>query len=119
RFGFGTLTGVDLDSEGPGMIKLPGDPNWFPSELGTNAFGQGIAVTPVQMITAVSAVANQGMMMKPYIVRQFISGEKAVSVEPMAVRQAISQDTAETLTQMMVEVVAREAKMAQVPGYRI
>lgn len=119
RFGFGRLSGIDLDSEGPGMVKLPGDSNWFPSDLGTNAFGQGIAVTPVQMLSAVSAIANEGLLMKPYVVRQFISADKVLSVEPMAVRQVISQDTAETLTNLMVEVVDREAKKAKVPGYRI
>jgi cell division protein FtsI/penicillin-binding protein 2 len=125
RFGFGNLTGVDLDSEGPGMMKLPGDPNWFPSELGTNSFGQGIAVTPMQMITAVSAVANRGMMMEPYIAQRFIiedesgDGERVIQVEPMAKRRAISQEAAETLTNMLVQVVERGATKAQVPGYRI
>jgi cell division protein FtsI/penicillin-binding protein 2 len=125
RFGFGILTEVDLDSEGPGMIKLPGDSHWFPSELGTNAFGQGIAVTPMQMIAAVSAVANQGTLVKPYIVHELIapdpeSGEeRVVQVQPMVVRRAISQETAKTLTNMLVEVVERGATDAQVPGYRI
>ncbi len=125
RFGFGTLTQVDLASEGPGMMKLPGDSNWFPSELGTNSFGQGIAVTPMQMIVAVSAVANRGTLMKPHIVRQLIiqdpetGEERIVQVESMAVRQAISQETARTLTNMLVEVVERGAPKAQVPGYRI
>jgi len=119
RFGFGNLTGVDLASEGPGMVKRPGDSNWFPSDLGTNAFGQGIAVTPVQMLSAVSAVANHGLLMKPYIVEQFITTDKVISVEPMAVRQAITEETADTLTGMLVEVVAREATKAQVAGYRI
>lgn len=125
RFGFGTLTGVDLASEGPGMVKLPGDSHWFPSELGTNSFGQGIAVTPMQMIVAVSAVANRGTMVKPHVVHQFIaqdpeSGElEPVVVEPMVVRRAISPETAETLTGMLVEVVEQGATRAQVPGYRI
>jgi cell division protein FtsI/penicillin-binding protein 2 len=125
RFGFGTLTEVDLQSEGPGMVKLPGDPNWFPSELGTNSFGQGIAVTPMQMIVAVAAVANQGTMMKPYVVQELItthpeSGEQqVVQVQPMVVRRAIGQATAQTLTDMLVEVVERGATEAQVPGYRI
>jgi len=125
RFGFGTLTTVDLASEGPGMVKLPGDSNWFPSELGTNSFGQGIAVTPMQMIVAVSAVANRGTMVKPHIVHQFISqdpesGELApVAVEPMIVRRAISQQAAETLTNMLVEVVEQSATRAQIPGYRV
>ena len=125
RFGFGTLSNVDLASEGPGMMKLPGDSDWFPSELGTNAFGQGIAVTPMQMIAAVSAVANRGTLMKPHIVHQFIipdpggKGVQTVEVEPMVVRSAISPETAATLTDMLVEVVQKEAVKAQVPGYRI
>ena len=125
RFGFGTLTEVDLDSEGPGMVKLPGDSNWFPSELGTNSFGQGIAVTPMQMLVAVSAVANRGTMMKPYIVHELVGAdsetgeERVVQVQPLVVRRAISQRTAETLTSMLMEVVDRGATEAQVPGYSV
>jgi cell division protein FtsI/penicillin-binding protein 2 len=125
RFGFGTPTGVDLDAEVPGQMKLPGDSHWFPSELGTNSFGQGIAVTPLQMIAAVSAVANQGMLMKPYIVQAFIArdtqstGEQVAQREPMVVRRAISPEAAETLTSMLVQVVERGATKAKVPGYRI
>ena len=125
RFGFGTLINVDLASEGPGMMKLPGDSYWFPSDLGTNAFGQGIAVTPMQMIVAISAVANQGTLMKPHIVHQFItsdpqSGEqKIVPVDPMIVRRTISKETAATLTEMMVQVVEQGTTKARVPGYRI
>ncbi len=125
RFGFGHLTEVDLASEGPGMVKLPGDSNWFPSELGTNSFGQGVAVTPMQMIRAAAAVSNRGLMMKPYAVHQYITfdedtgRERVIQVEPMIVRQAISQDTARTLTNLLVQVVERGATKAQVPGYRV
>jgi cell division protein FtsI/penicillin-binding protein 2 len=124
RFGFGSLTDVDLASEGPGMMKLPGDSNWFPSELGTNSFGQGIAVTPIQMIAAVSAVANHGVLMKPHIVDQYLKDEengdqRIIQVEPTIVRRAISEETAATLTQMLVAVIEQGATEAQVPGYRI
>jgi cell division protein FtsI/penicillin-binding protein 2 len=125
RFGFGQLTEVDLASEGPGMMKLPGDSNWFPSDLGTNSFGQGIAVTPIQMITAAAAIANQGVLMKPHIVDHMIVDDgsggnpRVVHVVPMSVRGAISQETAQTLTDMMVEVVEMGADKARVPGYRI
>lgn len=125
RFGFGALTGVDLSSEGPGLVKLPGDSNWFPSDLGTNAFGQGIAVTPMQMVSAASAVANRGLLMNPHIVQQTVSnvggGEQreTVKVEPMVMRRAISQDAADTLSQMLVAVVDRHAEKAQVPGYSV
>ncbi len=125
RFGFGDLTEVDLANEGPGMMKLPGDSNWFPSELGTNAFGQGIAVTPMQMITAVAAVANRGLLMQPYVVQQSITtdyetGQNQITqAKPTIVRRAISQEAAGTLTYMLTEVVDRGATKAQVPGYRI
>ncbi|MGD8490675.1 MAG: penicillin-binding protein 2 [Anaerolineae bacterium] len=125
RFGFGALTDVDLASEGPGMMKQPGDSNWFPSELGTNSFGQGIAVTPIQMITAVSAVANGGLLMQPYVVQRQISidpetgEERVVQRDPKIVRRAISQETAQTMTQMLVQVIERGATKAQVPGYRV
>ncbi|MFN2168578.1 MAG: peptidoglycan D,D-transpeptidase FtsI family protein, partial [Anaerolineae bacterium] len=125
RFGLGALTQVDLASEGPGMMKLPGDSNWFPSELGTNSFGQGIAVTPMQMIVAVATVANDGMLMKPYVVQQFIArdpesgGLRTIDVEPMAVRRAISPETAGTMTNMLVQVVEQGATKAQIPGYRV
>lgn len=125
RFGLGALTQVDLASEGPGMMKLPGDSNWFPSELGTNSFGQGIAVTPMQMIVAVATVANDGMLMKPYVVQQFIArdpetgGLRTIDVEPMAVRRAISQETARTMTNMLMRVVEEGATKAQIPGYRV
>jgi cell division protein FtsI/penicillin-binding protein 2 len=125
RFGFGSLTGVDLALEGPGMVKLPGDSNWFPSDLGTNSFGQGIAVTPMQMIAAAAAVANRGMLMKPYIVHQYIvadeqgEGQRLVQVEPMVTRWAISPEAAETLNDMLVQVIEQGATKAQVPGYRV
>lgn len=125
RFGFGQLTDVDLASEGPGMMKLPGDANWFPSELGTNSFGQGIAVTPMQMITAVAAVANQGLLLQPHILQQTIikdrdgEVEKVVQVPPEIVRQAISKEAAATLTTMLVEVVETKVPQARIPGYKI
>jgi cell division protein FtsI/penicillin-binding protein 2 len=125
RFGFGQLSEVDLASEGPGMMKLPGDPNWFPSELGTNSFGQGIAVTPLQMLTAVAAVANEGVLMKPHIVNELVTddpnGEGLVvtQVKPLSVRRPISKETAQTLSNMLVAVVEHGAEKAQVPGYRI
>jgi cell division protein FtsI (penicillin-binding protein 3) len=123
RFGFGSLTNVDLASEGPGMVKQPGDSNWFPSDLGTNSFGQGIAVTPIQMIAAAAAVANRGVLMKPYIVQQYITEEagaqRVVNVEPTIVRHAITEETALTLTDMLEEVIDQEATKAMVPGYHI
>lgn len=118
RFGFGLRTDVELAGEVPGTVRVPGDPEWHESDLGTNAFGQGLAVTPLQMITAVSAVANHGLLPRPYVVAQIIDQERVISTRPY-LQQAISPEAAQQMTEMMVAVVEQGAKLAAVPGYRI
>lgn len=119
RFGFGRLTGVDLANEGPGTMKTPADANWHESDLGTNSFGQGIAVTPLQIALAVGAVANKGLLMKPTIVERIVEADRTVTVQPTVVRRAISAETAKTLTNMLVEALSRADSKAQVPGYKV
>jgi cell division protein FtsI/penicillin-binding protein 2 len=118
RFGFGLKTEVELAGEVPGTVRVPGDPEWHESDLGTNAFGQGLAVTPLQMITAASAVANHGLLPRPYVVAQIVDQEQVITTRPY-LHQAISPEAAKELTGMMVAVVERSAKLAAVPGYRI
>ena len=72
-FGIGRLSGVDLAGEAAGRLKVPGDADWYDADLGTNAFGQGVSATPIQMAAAVSAIANDGKMMAPHIVRSIIN----------------------------------------------
>ena len=119
RFGFGRITEVDLASEGPGRLRLPGDGEWHESDLGTNSFGQGLAVTPLQMVTAVAAVANDGLMMKPHVVEKIVDGQHVTPIQPVAVRRVISPQMAEQLTWMLTEAVQKETDLAAVPGYRI
>jgi cell division protein FtsI (penicillin-binding protein 3) len=119
RFGFGRLTEADLSSEGPGTLKTPKEADWHESDLGTNSFGQGIAVTPLQIALAVGAVANEGLLMKPHIVSRVVDSEREVEVKPMVVRRTVSQETAETLTDMLVEALKRANSEALVPGYEI
>lgn len=119
RFGFGRLTEVDMDSEGPGTLKTPKEASWHESDLGTNSFGQGIAVTPLQIAAAVGAVANEGLLMKPYIVQRIVEGERTAEVKPVVVRRAISEETAHTLTGMLVEAVKRADSQAVLEGYKV
>lgn len=119
RFGFGRLTEVDLSSEGPGTLKTPKEADWHESDLGTNSFGQGIAVTPLQIAAAVAAVANDGLLIKPYIVQKIVDSERELEVKPMVVRRAVSQETATTLTGMLVEALKRANSEALVPGYEV
>ncbi len=119
RFGFGVPTGVDLYGEGPGSVKVPGSREWTKCDLATNAFGQGIAVTPLQMITAVAAVANRGLLVKPYVVERIVDDQGVIVTQPTAVGQVVSPQTAKQVTEMLVEAVERGAELATVPGYDI
>jgi cell division protein FtsI/penicillin-binding protein 2 len=119
NFGFGRPTGVDLMSEASGTMPLPGDEFWTESFVATNAYGQGIAVTPLQMITAVSALANNGTMMQPYIVQE-IRGENGTFVhEPTVLGRPISPEIAAQVTAMATTAVSREVFEAQIEGYTI
>jgi cell division protein FtsI/penicillin-binding protein 2 len=119
-FGFGKPTGIDLPGEASGYFRTPKDPAWTKVDLATNAFGQGIAVTAIQMITAVAAIANDGVLMKPMLVRAFRQGASIREVPPVQVRRVISPQTAKTVTGMMVHVVEDNSlKLGVVPGYKI
>jgi cell division protein FtsI/penicillin-binding protein 2 len=119
RFGFGRLTEVDLSSEGPGTMKTPKQADWHESDLGTNSFGQGIAVTPLQIATAIAAVANDGLLVKPHIVQKIVDSEREVEVKPTIVRRTVSEETAHTLTAMLVDALERAESEAMVPGYKV
>jgi len=119
-FGFGKPTGISLMGESPGRYRTPKDPGWTKIDLATNSFGQGIAVTPIQMISAVAAIANDGVLMKPMIVRAFRQGDSLRETPPVQVTRVISSQTAKTLTDMMIHVVEDNSlKLSVVPGYKI
>lgn len=120
-FGIGRPTGVDLAGEISGQLWLPDDyEHWHDSNLGTNAFGQGVAVTPLQMIAAVATVANDGARLRPRIVAQRVEPDGTVStLQPVVEAQVISPQTARTLTEVMVRVVEEGVAQARVEGYRV
>ena len=118
RFGFGRALSPDFRGESGGIV-------WNPSTLTEGALasmsmGYQIGVTPLQMVSAASAVANGGTLFEPRVLRAFIKGDHRVPVEPKEIRRAISRETAATLTEIMEAVVERgTAKTAQVAGYTI
>lgn len=119
KFGFNKVTGIDLWGEVRGDISNLN--NNRDIEYATAAFGQGIAVTPIELIAALGAIANHGKMMKPYIVEKVIhsDGEEKIT-EPKIIERVFSFETAETLTKMMVSVVENGwSKKARIPGYWI
>nr|MBP7228264.1 penicillin-binding protein 2 [Longilinea sp.] len=118
-FGVGHRTNVDLAGEKIWPLSLPGDENWYQVNLATNSFGQGVAVTPLQMAVSISAVANDGNIMAPHVVKAIIQDGKQRDVRPMIIGNPISAQTAHTLTEMLAVSLEEESSNALVEGYRI
>ena len=118
KFGFGKLTKIDLQEESQGSIRSKDQ--WREIDLATASFGQGIAVTPIQMIQAVCAIANSGKLISPKVVIKIKDGGKEEQVKPDFERQIISPKTASQITEMMVNAVEKGEAKAYVPkGFRI
>lgn len=119
-FGLTEKTGFDLPGEAVGSSY--NEKNMKTIDLATSSFGQGFTITPLQMINAMSAVANGGYLMKPYIIKQVIdsSGNVVKNVEPTVIRQVISEETSKTMRTILEGVVSQGGgKNAYVSGYRI
>lgn len=119
-FGFGEPTGIDLPGEEYGILFDP--KNMRDSDLATMSIGQSIAVTPIQLVTAMSAVANKGKLLKPHIIKGVYNADGSLYREAKVevIRQAIDEATATTLTSMLEEVVGSGGgQKAAVKGYRI
>ncbi len=122
RFGFGSPTEIGLGGESPGRIRTPEtDPaNWRSVDMATNSFGQGISVTPLQMCMALAAIANDGILMKPRIIKEVVSPTASTRFDPEPVGEAISPETSQTLREMMGVVVDGISKTyLDVQGYRV
>lgn len=122
RFGFGSPTDVGLSGESPGRVRTPdNDPDgWRPVDMATNSFGQGISVTPLQISMAIAAIANNGLSVKPHIIKEIVSPAGATRFEPEPLQQAISPESSQTLRNMMGVVVDGISKdYLDVQGYRV
>lgn len=120
EFGIGSPTGVDLEGESPGILVEPGDPNWSEAQFLNNSYGQGVSVTPLQLLTAVNAIANDGLIMQPHIVKARLDGDQVVKTQPAAIHRPISEETAHKARDIMVRVL-RESKEIEfeLPGYTV
>ncbi len=119
-FGFGQPTGVELPGEVPGTVRTPSTPGWAPIDLATNSFGQGVAVTPLQMVTAIAAIGNDGVLMRPTLIKEFVVDGQVQRPEPHAVRRVIASNTARTLREMMVTVMEQPGLQPhRIPGYSV
>ena len=118
RFGFGQALAPDFRGETPGIVWSPD--RLDPSALASVSMGYQVGVTPLQMTTAVSAVANGGHLVQPHVVRAFIKDTKRLDVPRKVLHEAITAETAATLTTIMEQVVERgTARAAQISGYTV
>lgn len=118
KFGIGIKTGIDLQGEGAPSMRERG--TWNIVDLATASFGQGIAVTGMQMVRAVAAIANGGYLVTPHVVESIKGDGWEEQVKVGAPKRIISQEAAFETKQMMVEAVDQgEAKWAKVPGYKV
>ena len=119
KFGLGHGTGIDLAGEATGRLKLPGDQDWYPVDLGTNAFGQGLSVTPIQMVMAASAIANGGKMVQPHLLYATVNNGVQLNKNYEIAGNPISAQTAQTMNEMLTASLENEASLALIPGYKV
>ncbi|HLL61007.1 MAG TPA: penicillin-binding protein 2 [Candidatus Nitrosocosmicus sp.] len=119
KFGIGQLTDIDLQGEVPGFIKPEG--SWYEIDYATATFGQGIVVTPIQMITAFSSIINGGHMMRPYIVKEVISSTGEVNkVKPQEKYRVIDDRSSMLIRKMLESTVEHgEIRYAKPKGYKM
>lgn len=119
EFGLGKLTGIDIGGENPGRLKVPGDGDWTDFDLGANSFGQGVAATPIQMASAISALANDGKKMAPHVVRSIIIDGFQHDVELRIDSVPVKPESAQWITHLLARSLETESSDALVTGYRI
>ncbi len=118
KYGFDKTTGIDLQGETASYFKPKN--SWYPIDFSTVTFGQGIAVTPIQMIRAFAALINGGKLLKPEIVKKIVSGTKASQIKPQVERQVISEVTSAVIRKMLWSTVENgEMKWAKPKGYQV
>ena len=117
-FGFGQRTGVDLSGEQSGSLRPLAE--WYPVDVGTASFGQGLSVTPLQLACAYAAFANGGVLHRPYVVASRRDADGEHRTAPVAVRRVISPETAATMRAMLMSTVDNGlAKNASLPAFSV
>lgn len=120
-FGVGSRTGVDLGNEALGILRTPGtSERWSKSDLATNSYGQGLSMTPLQVLAAINAIANDGVLIQPYIVQQWRrpNGETVIR-QPVPVQRTVSPEVARTVRMLMMAATRSGTPQALLKGYSI
>lgn len=131
ELGYGSLTGVDMGGETPGIVANPKDPNFSMLQFHTNAYGQGIAVTPLQQVMMAATIGNDGKRMRPFIVQRRCHGDQCTETRPEELGQPIKPEVAREVRNMLVDAANHYAPVVWtqrtgesgdtwlVPGYKV
>ena len=118
KFSLGSTLGTDLQGEEAGIIKERR--NWSDVDLITASFGQGLSVTALQMTSALGVIANDGKLMKPYLVKKITTNDTEIEIKPEEIRRVLSTDTAKVMKELLLSAVeGGEAKNLIPKGYRV
>ena len=119
KFGIGDTTGIDLQGEVSAALKPKSQ--WYAVDLATTGFGQGISITPIELLDSEAAIANNGVRMEPHVVKAVQNPDGTIaSIAPKALDAPINAGTAKVMTEIMVNAVNKgEASFARLKGYRI
>jgi cell division protein FtsI/penicillin-binding protein 2 len=118
KYGFGELTGIDLQGEVPGYLKPAGE--WYPIDYATATFGQGLAVSPIQMVRAFSSVINGGELMVPHVVKKLVGSSREQTIERDVSRRIVKKEVSDQVKQMLLSTIENgETKFLKPTGYQI
>ncbi len=103
KFGLGEVSGIDLEDEDTGIVKELSE--WRPIDLANAAFGQGVSLTPLQLVSVFSTIVNGGKMMEPYLVSEIREGDRVIRIKPKEVAQVLSAKSADIMVEMLIAAV--------------
>jgi stage V sporulation protein D (sporulation-specific penicillin-binding protein) len=117
KYGIGQATGLDVQGEVQASLR----DSWYPIDVATASFGQGLSVTPIELVDAFASIANKGVRMEPHIVASVETGDgEVIPIKPKEVARPISEGTAKVMTEMLVDAVEKgESKWTKLDGYRV
>lgn len=116
KYGFGQLTGIDLQGEVSGYIKPKGQ--WYPIDYDTATFGQGLAVSPIQMIRAFASIINGGNLMMPHVVKKLAGNTSGQTIQSQIITKIVSKDVSDKTKKMLVSTIENgETKYLKPKGY--
>ncbi len=123
KFGMGAKSGVDLAGEQTGVLRTPRSEEWSKADLATNSYGQGMSATPLQVLTAMNAIANDGVLVQPYAVQQWraatAGGRGEISRQIVPVQRVISPDVALRVRLLMAAATRKATPKALLDGYTV